>query len=172
MEMIHGYKRFMFIMHEMPSLPVVFFAAILLAVFALACTRAAPIINNIAYRRRLKRSGLDEIAGGQEFEQYMVYLLRKNDYKNVQTTPKTGDYGADVLAERDGERFAIQCKLYNKSVGVKAVQEVFSAMQFYGCDAAVVATNSRFSRNAVNLAESTGVILWGRDDLVEMSRRR
>ena len=152
-------------------MPEIFFFAILLCFLLLVCVRAAPVIRKIAYRWRLKRSGIDDISGGHEFEQYVVYLLQKNGYKNVQTTPASGDYGADVLAEMDGERYAIQCKLYRNSVGVKAVQEVYSAMSYYGCDIAVVATNSRFSRNAAILAESTGVRLWARDELVKMSRR-
>ena len=156
----------------MDAMPIIFLVVILLVFFSYACARVAPFVRKIAYRRRLKQSGIDDIAGGHEFEQYLVYLLRKNGYKNVQTTAKSGDYGADVLAEMGAEKYAIQCKLYNKSVGVKAVQEVFSAMKYYGCDIAVVATNNKFSRNAVNLAESTGVRLWGRDELVEMSRGR
>ena len=141
-------------------------------IFIYIGARAAPAIRGIAYRRRIKRSGLDDIADGHDFELFVAYLLKENGFKDIRTTPKTGDYGADILAEIDGEKYAIQCKLYSKSVGVKAVQEVFAAMQYYECDAAAVATNNKFSKNAANLAESTGVRLWDREVLIEMSRGR
>ncbi|MCL2058121.1 MAG: restriction endonuclease [Oscillospiraceae bacterium] len=152
-------------------MPEIFFIAILAILCLLIVARLAPIARSIARKWRIRRSGIDDITDGQEFEIYITHVLRKNGFKDIVTTPRTGDYGADVIAEKDGERYAIQCKLYSKSVGVKAVQEVFAAMLYYGCDAAAVATNSRFSKNAINLAESTGVQLWDRDVLVNMGKR-
>ena len=145
-------------------------AFILILVFV--CVYAAQALRKNSYRRRLRRSGLDKIGDGRDFEEYVAALLKSNGYRHIRTTPKSGDYGADIIAEKDGLSYAIQCKLYAKAVGVKAVQEIFSAMQYYGCDAAIVATNSRFSRNAVNLAESTGTVLWDRDSLVDMAAKK
>ena len=152
-------------------MPDIFFIVILLLLLIYIGVRAAPIIKKIAYRRRIKRSGLDDITDGHDFELFIVNLLKNNGFKNIKTTPKTGDYGADIIAVADGEKYAIQCKLYSKSVGIKAVQEVFAAMQYYECQAAAVATNNRFSKNAVNLANSTGVQLWDRDALIEMTNK-
>ena len=145
------------------------YMAALFLLLILISVYLAPKIKKILYRIKLYKSGLDNIDNGYDFEDYIVSLLRRNGFRKVRTTPKSGDYGADIIAEKDGEMYAVQCKLYGKSVGVKAVQEVFSAMQYYNCHAAVVATNSRFSRNAMNLADSTGTILWDRDVLVDMA---
>ena len=151
-------------------MPNAFFIVTLSLLFIYIGVRVAPFIGKIAYRRRIKRSGIDDITDGHDFELFVVNLLKENGFKNIKTTPKTGDYGADVLASLDGEKYAVQCKLYSKSVGIKAVQEIFAAMQYYECDVAAVATNNKFSKNAVNLADSTGVLLWDRDALIEMSR--
>lgn len=93
---------------------------------------------------------------GVQFENYVAELLRKKGH-SVQLTPKTGDYGVDLIM--DGH-VAIQCKRYGKGVGVKAIQEVYSGMQHYGCSSAIVATNSVFTANAKTLANELGVILW------------
>ena len=151
-------------------MPEVFFAIILLVFLLCICVRLAPIVKKFAYRQKIKRSGLDDITDGHDFELYIVNLLKKNGFKNISTTPKTGDYGADILASAGGGKYAIQCKLYGKSVGIKAVQEVYAAMQYYECQAAAVATNSKFSKNAINLANSTGVYLWDRETLIDMSQ--
>ena len=93
---------------------------------------------------------------GVQFENYVSDLLRKKGH-SVQLTPKTGDYGVYLIM--DGH-VAIQCKRYGKSVGAKAIQEVYSGMQHYGCTSAIVATNSVFTANAKTLANELGVILW------------
>ena len=153
-------------------MPEVFLIVILALFVMFIGARLAPFFRNMAYRRKIRRSGLDDIDDGHDFEIFVVNLLKKNGFRDIRVTPKTGDYGADILAVLDGDRYAIQCKLYGKSVGIKAVQEVYAAMQYYECQAAAVATNSNFSKNARNLADSTGVYLWDRDVLIDMSQNR
>lgn len=67
-----------------------------------------------------------------EFEEWVARLLKTAGY-NAIATKKFGDYGADVIAEKDGIKIAIQVKKFNQPVGIKAVQEVVSAMQYYDC---------------------------------------
>ena len=97
---------------------------------------------------------------GGEFEQYVALVLADNGFKHVQVTKGSGDQGADVLAERNGISYAIQCKNYEGSVGNYAVQEAYAAAQFYRCDRAAVICPWEFTRGAKELAEATGVTLW------------
>ncbi len=97
---------------------------------------------------------------GGEFEQYVALVLADNGFKHVQVTKGSGDQGADVLAERNGISYAIQCKNYEGSVGNYAVQEAYAAAQFYRCDRAAVICPGEFTRGAKELAEATGVTLW------------
>lgn len=97
---------------------------------------------------------------GGEFEQYVADVLADNGFKKVQVTKGSGDQGADVLAERNGISYAIQCKNYEGSVGNFAVQEAYAAAQFYRCDKAAVICPGKFTRGAKELAEATGVTLW------------
>ena len=96
-----------------------------------------------------------------EYEEYVAEELRSDGFTDVDTTPKSGDFGADVLA-RDGDRkVCVQCKRYAPGhlVGVKAVQEIYSARDYYGCDDAYIYTPSDYSPAAVEMANELGVVL-------------
>lgn len=105
---------------------------------------------------------------GHEFEQFTAGLLRKLGYERVEVTPGSGDQGVDVIAVKDGKRYAIQCKRYSQKLGNKPVQEVFAGKTIYGCSIAVVLTNNYFTEGAKEAARATGVELWDRDTLRRM----
>ena len=73
-----------------------------------------------------------------------------------------------MLAECHCLKYGIQCKNYTGKIGNTAVQEAYAGKSFYDCDIAVVLTNSTFTKSAVQLAESIGVMLWDRRTLQEM----
>ncbi|MBE5959599.1 MAG: restriction endonuclease [Lachnospiraceae bacterium] len=97
---------------------------------------------------------------GLEFEDVCATVLKDRGFKKVNVTKGSGDQGVDILAWKNDKQYAVQCKLYSRPVGNKAVQEVFAGMNYYECDAAIVMTNSTFTKSAIALAESTGVELW------------
>ena len=105
---------------------------------------------------------------GFDFEKLSKSLLEKNGFDNVEVTKASGDYGADVIAFRDGVKYAIQCKKFSSPVGVKAVQEVIASKSMYHCHVGVVLTNNYFTPNAIKLAESNGILLWNKVKLDEM----
>ncbi|MBR1416498.1 MAG: restriction endonuclease [Bacilli bacterium] len=105
---------------------------------------------------------------GFAFEKLSKQLLEKNGFDNVEVTKASGDYGADVIAFKDGVKYAIQCKKFSSSVGVKAIQEVIASKSMYHCHVGVVLTNNFFTPNAIKLAESNGVLLWNKTKLEEM----
>lgn len=102
---------------------------------------------------------------GQEFEYYCANLLKRNGFVNISVTPGTGDQGVDVLAEKDGIKYAIQCKCYSSPLGNTSVQEVNAGKAFYNCHVGVVMTNSIFTSSAKQLAEATGVLLWDKEKI-------
>lgn len=108
---------------------------------------------------------------GLDFERFSVELLSKNGFKNVKQTQGSGDYGIDVLAEKDGITYAIQCKCYSSTVGNKAIQEAYSGKDFYKCMVAVVFTNNYFTKAAVETAKQNNVLLWDRDKLIEFLKK-
>jgi predicted RecB family endonuclease len=108
---------------------------------------------------------------GLEFEVYTAQLLKKLGYTDVTVTKASGDQGIDVIAKKDGIRYAIQCKNYSNKLDNTPVQEVYAGKAFYGCDIGVVVTNSTFTQGARELANSIGVLLWDREVLGDMIRR-
>lgn len=105
---------------------------------------------------------------GHAFEQFTANLLRKLGYERVQVTPGSGDQGVDVIAVKDGKKYAIQCKRYNQKLGNKPVQEVHAGKTIYGCNVAVVMTNNYFTDGGKEAARALGVELWDRDVLRRM----
>lgn len=121
-------------------------------------------------RRRFRRADYDDM-DGWEFEEYVGDLLVKDGYIHVEVTRGSGDQGVDVLAERDGVSYAIQCKHYQAKISNKAVQEAYAGAEFYGCDVPVVVTNSYFTPSAEELADEIGVELWDREELNRMVKK-
>lgn len=102
---------------------------------------------------------------GHDFEYWCANILKKNGFYNVDVTPGSGDHGVDVLAEKDGVHYAIQCKCYSHDLGNTPVQEVYAGKEMYRCQVGVVMTNRYFTAGAKQLAEQTRVLLWDRDKL-------
>lgn len=102
---------------------------------------------------------------GEQFERFCASILSDNGYSNVTVTKGSGDHGVDILAFLGGQKYAIQCKRYNKNIGNKAVQEVYSGKSIYNAQIAVVITNQFFTKQAKFDANKLGVRLWDRNTL-------
>lgn len=117
----------------------------------------------LSHRRFAQFKNIDAM-DGLEFEHYVVGLLRRNGFRNVSLTEKY-DFGVDIIAERDGIRWGIQAKRYSGPVGADAVRQVVAGLRLYGCDKAMVVTNSSFSTFAKKLAFGNDCVLIDRTKL-------
>lgn len=100
---------------------------------------------------------------GTKYEKHVALKMRLHGWMFVERIGRAGDFGADVVAR--GFMFTkivVQCKHYSKPVGVRAIQEVNAARQYYNASRAAVATNSTFTKQARALAKRCGVELWER----------
>lgn len=105
---------------------------------------------------------------GHDFEYFCAELLQKHGFLDVQVTKGSGDYGIDILAEKDGITYAIQCKRYQEPVGVKAIQEAYAGRDYYDRMVGAVLTNQYFTSPAVEAAKKLKILLWDRGYLEEM----
>lgn len=105
---------------------------------------------------------------GHTFEHWCADILRKNGFKKVEVTQGSGDQGVDVLAEKDGIKYAVQCKCYSSDLGNTPIQEVNAGKTIYHCHIGVVMTNRYFTVGAKEAAEATGVLLWDRSKIKEL----
>ena len=118
------------------------------------------------YRRNI--SEYFDTLEGHEFEYYCAELLRKKGFIDVEVTKGSGDYGADILAEKDGVTYAIQCKCYTAPIGVKAIQEAYAGRDYYDRMVGAVLTNQYFTTPAVDAAKKLKILLWDRGYLESM----
>lgn len=117
-------------------------------------------------RYRILDLGQIDRMEGLHFEHYVARLLRHLGYR-THVTPGSKDYGVDVVAERAGERFAIQVKRYKSKVSRRAVSDAVGAMKHYNCNRCMVVTNSYYTDDAYLLAHANDCILVDRDELAQ-----
>ena len=86
----------------------------------------------------------------------------------VEVTKGSGDYGVDILAEKEGVTYAIQCKCYGAPIGVKAIQEAYAGRDYYDRMVGAVMTNQYFTAPAVEAAKKLKILLWDRGYLERM----
>lgn len=107
---------------------------------------------------------------GVDFEQFCASLLKNHGFTEIELTKASGDFGIDILAQKEGITFAIQCKRYQDSVGVKAIQEAYFGRDYYDCMVGAVMTNQYFTAPAVEAAKKLKILLWDRgyiDSMIE-----
>lgn len=119
------------------------------------------------FRKRNRHYEWDDMEG-LEFEYFCADLLKRRGFQDVVVTKGSGDFGIDILAERDGISYGIQCKNYTSPIGVKAVQEVYAGRDYYDCMVGVVMSNQYFTGPAVEAAKKLKIVLWDRGYIEEM----
>jgi restriction system protein len=102
---------------------------------------------------------------GGEFEQFLGQLFEERGY-SVQFTGKSGDQGVDLILSKPDVRIAVQAKGYLAGiVANEAVQQVYAGMAFHRCRRCAVVTNSKFTRSAVELADTVQCTLIDGDKI-------
>jgi hypothetical protein len=103
------------------------------------------------------------------FEAYCAETLRACGWQ-VSLTPLCRDQGVDVIAEKNGARVVLQCKLYSNPVGNKAVQEIVAGRTHQQAHYGVVVTNSTYTTSAQELAATNGIGLLHHTNLSQLEQ--
>lgn len=101
---------------------------------------------------------------GLEFEHWVASGMQYFGW-TAWVTNASGDQGIDVIAEMNGKRLGIQCKRSAKTIGNRAVQEVYSAKRLHKCDFVAVLSNADFTKSAIDLARANNVKLFKHTDI-------
>lgn len=129
----------------------------------------------IAHNRRHQKylnstlSDLDHLTG-EEFENYLQEIFIELGY-SAKTTPKSHDYGADLIINKHDIKTVVQAKRYKGNVGIAAIQQIIGAKAFYKADECMVVTNQYFTASAKKLAQANRVKLMDRNDLYKISKK-
>lgn len=123
------------------------------------------------FRNRRAARDMDQMEG-HAFEVFCAELLEQHGFQEVEVTRGSGDFGIDVLAQKDGVTYAVQCKRYQSPVGVEAVLRTYGGRDYYGCMVGAVMTNQYFTEPAVKAAQKLHILLWDRGYLDSMVEER
>lgn len=115
----------------------------------------------LKWSNSFQKQEMDEL-DGRDFEFFCADLLKRRGFMEVEVTKGSGDYGIDILAEKEGITYGIQCKCYQEPVGVKAIQEAYAGKEYYDCMVGAVMTNQYFTAPAVEAAKKLKILLWDR----------
>lgn len=141
---------------------------IIIVIVVSAAAMAASAALYLRQQARRRRPEEFDLMEGRDFEHYCAELLRRRGFQEVEVTKGSGDYGIDILAEKDGVTYAVQCKRYAAPVGVKAVQEAYAGRDYYDRMVGAVLTNQYFTQPAVEAARRLKILLWDRGYLESM----
>ena len=143
---------------------------IIVTIVVVSCVLILKIVGWIRKAGRNTQLRDVDTMDGLDFEAYVAQLLIGQGYSNVSLTEQY-DYGVDIVAERDGVRWGVQTKRYSGPVKAEAVRQVVTGLRLYGCDRAMVVTNSTFSNVAKRLAEGNDCVLIDRTGLSSLERK-
>jgi SNF2 family DNA or RNA helicase/HJR/Mrr/RecB family endonuclease len=106
------------------------------------------------------------------FEAAIATLYKQQGFE-VHLTPYSNDKGVDIVVLRNGENYLLQAKKTISLVGKEAIQEVYTAKNYYEGKyneifKLIAISNNNFSANATMLAQKNGVILINRNELIAM----
>jgi restriction system protein len=117
---------------------------------------------------RQKETALNHMRSmsGVEFENFLAAFFRRQGYI-VNTTPGSGDQGADLLLYKEDRSIAVQVKQWQGSIGNSAIREAHAGRTFYNTFEAWVITTSFFTGKAVEAARHMGVRLIDGTELAQ-----
>lgn len=145
--------------------PTVLVVALAVAVPALAAAAPRFLLGAIS-GATASRAPEGEMSG-TEFEDHIAHIVRSCGVPVIMT-PRTGDWGVDLIVGRRPNRVAVQCKRQSRPVGTSAVQEVVAGAPMQDCARTMVVTNNGFTPAARRLAERHGCELVGRQELARL----
>jgi HJR/Mrr/RecB family endonuclease len=127
---------------------------------------------NAEWERRMRTvemTDVDEMSG-RDFEIYVARLLKNEGFKTKHLGGPR-DFGADILAQREGVKYAVQVKRSSSNISRRAVSDAVAAKSHFKCKKALVVTNSFLSAPAKNFAKSTDCDVIDRYKLADLIDR-
>ncbi|GAA0389981.1 hypothetical protein Acor_46560 [Acrocarpospora corrugata] len=87
---------------------------------------------------------------GPEFEHLIAERMTADGFRQVRETGRSGDRGVDITATTPkGQRYAVQCKRYSKTVGAPEVRNFLGALaNTFAGHTGVLVTSGRLTRQA------------------------
>ena len=107
---------------------------------------------------------------GEAFEHELARLHQKLGYV-VKLTPYSRDGGIDIHLTRAGENTIVQCKRYNKPVGVSAARELFGVLQSARANRAILASTGGFTTGVREFVRDKPIELLDLQQIIDLQQR-
>ena len=135
------------------------------------------------YKRKMARKGYWKVTPKQiremdwrEFETFVANLLTEHGYKTI-LTPAQNDEGKDIVAEKDGIKYFIECKHWKEGsfVGREYLQKLVGAAAGSGVTNVIFIATCSFHDNAkvyakeINKSNMFHLELWNMNKLLEVA---
>ena len=104
---------------------------------------------------------------GLEFEQELGEMFKRLGYV-VESTPRTGDQGIDLILRKDGKTTIVQCKSHQSPVGPAVARELYGSMRATKADGAILACTGGFTRGVKQFAQGKPINLISAAELAKM----
>ena len=95
----------------------------------------------------------------RNFEFYAGEYLRQQGF-TVTVCQGVNDWGVDLFAEKDGEKYVVQAKMYGTSktkVNRRQLFELFGVMHYFDCQKSILVYNGRIMDDAIQVAHKLGI---------------
>lgn len=110
----------------------------------------------------------------KEFEEWTESLFKSLVFQNVVLTPQSGNKGLDLIAEKDGNKIAVQCKKFKGVVGSPVIQAFAGTLQTAEIDKGYFITTGSYSVDAEKMAQDLPIELYDKNtlgDLIELAMK-
>lgn len=96
----------------------------------------------------------------QQFERLVGEAFRLQGFRVTETGGGGADGGVDLVLNKSGEKFLVQCKQWRAyRVGVEVVRELYGVMAAKGATGGFVVTSGRFTEEATSFSSGRNVKL-------------
>lgn len=104
-----------------------------------------------------------------DFEDFICQLYRDSGH-TVEQTKYSGDFGADLILDRETDCTVVQIKRYaeKNKVGVQDVNQVIGSKEYYKAERCIVVTTSSFTPQAAKLCLKADVTMLAWEGLLEL----
>jgi hypothetical protein len=127
-------------------------------------------VREAGLQRRRQQEEYWRSLSGREFESEMARLYRAVGYA-VETTPVTGDEGADLLLRKDGELIVVQCKCQDAPVGPHIVRDLHGTMHHFHASQAFLDAPGGFTEAVRRYAHGKPIELHDLSFIVNLQER-
>lgn len=124
-------------------------------------------INRIRLNNAKTLDGLLKLSPG-EFEKLVATLFKANGHQ-AQVLGGSSDHGVDILVlSNEKEKWIVQCKRYNGSVGEPVVRDLYGTMGHEGAQRAYLITTGSFTSQAKDWAVGKPIVLYDGPALIKL----